>query len=115
MGWKGSRKLGSCPALTKRKSLYRKLRRATADVLICGMALYYFDSHDGEEFVTDEIGLEFPDLESVKVEVARGLADLARDILPGSVRRELAIVVRDAQSRHVLKTIIVFEMMILAG
>jgi NMD protein affecting ribosome stability and mRNA decay len=77
------------------------------------MALYYFDTYDGGEVVVDVDGLEFPNLETVKVEAARGLADLARDVLPGSVRRELAIVVRDEESRHVMKTVIIFEIQIL--
>ena len=77
------------------------------------MALYNFDHHDGTEVVIDDVGLEFPDFETVKVEAARGLADLARDVLPGSVRRELAIVVRDEQSRHVMKTFLIFEVQIL--
>jgi hypothetical protein len=51
------------------------------------MALYYFDMRDGDEFIDDDVGLDYPDLEAVKVEAARALADLARDVIPGSVRR----------------------------
>jgi DNA-binding phage protein len=77
------------------------------------MAFYYFDTFNGEELITDEIGLEFPDLEAVKVEAARGLADIARDVVPGHERLELYVAVRDHQSRPILKTIMVFEIVVL--
>ena len=62
------------------------------------MSLYYFDTYDGDEPVVDHDGLEFADLDTVKLEAVRGLADLARDLLPGSERRELAVLVRDDRS-----------------
>ena len=73
------------------------------------MPRYFFDSHDGAGNVIDDVGVEFSDLEAVKVETARGLADLARDVLPGSVRRELSIDVRDDQNQAVLRAVMVFE------
>ena len=73
------------------------------------MSLYYFDTYDGDEPVVDDEGLDFADLDTVKLEAVRGLADLARDLLPGSERRELAVIVRDDQSRHILKTVVIFE------
>jgi hypothetical protein len=77
------------------------------------MAHYYFDTFDGEELILDEEGLEFPDLAAVKVEAARGLADIAKDVIPGHERLELYIAVRDAQGRQILRTIMVFEIVIL--
>jgi hypothetical protein len=61
------------------------------------MQLYFFDTRDNDQFVKDDVGLEYPDLEAVKVEAARALAELARDVIPGSLKRELAVEVRDAQ------------------
>jgi hypothetical protein len=61
------------------------------------MQLYFFDTRDNDQFVEDDVGLEYPDLEAVKVEAARALAELARDVIPGSLKRELAVEVRDAQ------------------
>ena len=61
------------------------------------MPLYYFDSRDGENFIVDEDGLEFPDLETARDEATAALADFVKDVLPGSMRRELAIEVRDEQ------------------
>jgi hypothetical protein len=76
------------------------------------MPLYHFDSRDNDHFLEDEIGLEFPDLETVKVEAARALAELARDVLPGSLRRVLVIEVRDSDG-PVLKVMMAFEAIIL--
>jgi hypothetical protein len=59
------------------------------------MRRYFFDTRDNDTFVEDDQGLEYSDLEAVKVEAARSLAELARDVLPGSMRRELAVEVRD--------------------
>jgi hypothetical protein len=59
------------------------------------MPRYFFSSHDGDVFIGDDIGGEYPDLEAVKVEAAKALVELARDVIPGSVKRELSIEVRD--------------------
>jgi hypothetical protein len=74
--------------------------------------LYFFDTHDNDHFVEDDIGLDFPDLEAVKIETARALAELARDVLPGSLRRNLAVEVRD-EAGPVLKALMRFEATIL--
>jgi hypothetical protein len=79
------------------------------------MPRFYLDSHDGDIFIEDEEGLEFSDLEAVKVEAARALADLAREVIPGSERRKLWIEVRDEARRPVLKTVMIFEVQVLAG
>lgn len=77
-----------------------------------GVPLYFFDSRDNETFLEDDVGVEFPDLDAVKVEAARALAELAVDVLPGSLRRELAIEVRDERG-PVLKALMRFEAIIL--
>ena len=56
---------------------------------------YYFDFRDNDEFGPDEVGAEFPSLESGKIEAARALAELAKDVLPGSIVRALSIEVRN--------------------
>lgn len=56
--------------------------------------------------------MELSDLEAVKVQAARSLAELARDVLPGSIRRDLAVEVRD-ERQPVLKATLVFEAIIL--
>jgi hypothetical protein len=76
------------------------------------MTLYFFDTRDGDEFIDDDVGIDYPDLVTVKLEAARTLADLARDVIPGKVNRELAVEIRDAQG-PVLIVKITFEAIVL--
>ena len=55
------------------------------------MPRYYFDTRDDEKFIPDEVGIVFSGIEAARDEAARGLAEMARDVLPGKVRRELAV------------------------
>jgi hypothetical protein len=50
---------------------------------------------DNNSFLLDEVGLELPSLARVKVEASRALMEIAKDVLPGSEVRTLAIEVRD--------------------
>lgn len=76
------------------------------------MPLYFFDTRDNDIFMEDDVGLDFLDLETVKVEAAKALAELARDVLPGSLMRELAVEVQDEHG-PVLKALMRFEAIIL--
>lgn len=76
------------------------------------MALYFFDTRDNDEFVEDDEGHEFPDLEAVKIQTAKSLAELARDVCPGSLKRQLTIEVRDDEG-PVLVANMTFEAVIL--
>ena len=76
------------------------------------MPLYFFDTRDNDELIVDDEGLDYPSLEAVKIEAARSLAELARDVLPGSLKRVLTVEVRDALG-PVLKALMTFEAIIL--
>ena len=76
------------------------------------MPHYFFDTRDNDRFIEDDVGLDYFDLEAVKVEAARALADFAREVIPGSVRRELAIEVRDVRG-PVLAATMAFEAVVL--
>jgi hypothetical protein len=76
------------------------------------MALYFFDSRDNDLFIEDDIGLEVPDLEAVKIEAARALAQIAVDVIPKTLKRTLAIEVRDNDG-PVMITTLIFEAIIL--
>ena len=76
------------------------------------MRRFFFDTRDNDVFIRDEVGLRYPDLEAVKVDAARALAELARDVIPGSLRRSLAVEVRDADG-PVMEARMIFEAVIL--
>jgi len=50
----------------------------------------------------------------VKTEAALSLAELARDVLPGSIERILAVEVRNG-TRPILKDVLTFEAIVLAS
>lgn len=72
------------------------------------MARYYFDSRDNEKFIADELGVEIASFEEVKRTASAAMADFAKDVLPGSVVRILAIEVRDDLG-PVLRVLLRFE------
>jgi hypothetical protein len=60
-----------------------------------GMALYHFDTWNNGRLMREEIGVELDSFDRAKSEAARSLVDLARDILPDSTDRMLAVEVRE--------------------
>ena len=79
------------------------------------MPRYFFDTRDNEITIQDDVGMELDNLKAVQIEASRGVADLAKDLLPGSIRRTVAIEVRDAANDPVLKAVLVFEVYMLVG
>jgi uncharacterized protein DUF6894 len=59
------------------------------------MPRYYFDVRDNGSFNIDEIGHEFTSVNDARLEAARALGEIARDILPGLSVRSISIQVRD--------------------
>jgi hypothetical protein len=76
--------------------------------------LYFFDTRDNGTFIKDDVGIDCADLESVKREAALSLAELARDVLPGSIQRVLSVEVSDG-SQPVLRDVLTFEAVVLAS
>ena len=76
------------------------------------MAMYFFDTDDGISFSRDDLGVKLPDLETAKQQASLALAEIAVEAIPGTSRRELSIGVRDERGRPVLRTNIVFEMIV---
>jgi hypothetical protein len=77
------------------------------------LPLYYFDTRDGDDLIRDELGLELDGIEQARDEATRGMADLVKDALPGAVRRELSVQVRDDADRDLLRASLWFEIEIL--
>ena len=46
------------------------------------MPRYYFDTYDGDQFLRDEIGIEFDSLDAARSEAQRFLPEMAREALP---------------------------------
>lgn len=76
------------------------------------MPLYFFDTRDEDAFIEDDVGLELPNLEAAKTQASLSLAELARDVLPGSEKRTLVVEVRD-ERQPVLRVTMVFEALVL--
>lgn len=76
------------------------------------MPLYFFDTRDNQEFIEDDVGVEVPDLEAVKVLAAATLAEIAREVIPGKMKHELAVEVRDEHG-PLLKALMTFEAILL--
>ena len=76
------------------------------------MPLYFFDTRDNEQFIEDDEGVDYPDLEAVKVAAAKALAELARDVIPASLKRKLSVEVRDKLG-PVLVAVMTFEAVVL--
>lgn len=72
------------------------------------MPRYYFDTRDNDVFVPDHTGLEVSSFEQVKFMASEAMADLAKDVLPGSIVRQLAIEVRN-EGGPVLRVSLSFE------
>ena len=75
---------------------------------------YFFDTRDNGTFIQDDVGIDCTDMESVKKEAALSLAELARDVLPGSIKRVLSVEVHDAK-QAVLRDVLTFEAIVLAA
>ena len=65
------------------------------------MTRYYFDLHNGDGQTRDEQGMDLPSPQSTSKEVARILADVARDELATADRVIVAVKVRDQEGRIV--------------
>ena len=76
------------------------------------MPRYFFDTYDDDTVIEDDIGVECADLDEVKAVAAVSLAELARDVLPSSIKRHLSVKVHDGPN-PVLESHLIFEAIIL--
>jgi hypothetical protein len=79
------------------------------------MPHYFFDTRDGADLIRDEEGVELDSIEAAREEATRGLTDLAKDALPGALRRELAVEVRDRADQALLRAALWFEVAVLVA
>ncbi len=68
------------------------------------MPLYFFDTHDGDTYLQDDEGQDLDGIEEVRLQAQSGLADMARDVVPGhGPERTMADRVRDGTGKTVLR------------
>jgi hypothetical protein len=77
------------------------------------MPHYFFDTRDGVDLIRDEEGVDLDGIDAARDEATRGLTDLAKDALPGALRRELAVEVRDGGDHALLRAALWFEVAVL--
>lgn len=79
------------------------------------MPLYFFDTPTGDDFLPDEEGLVLSGIEAARDQATAGLATMARDAIPGAIRRELAVEVKDENRRPLLRAALWFEVAVLVS
>ena len=67
------------------------------------MPRYFFDTYDGNVFVTDDEGQELESLEAAKVVAQEELPLMARDELPDGDQRTFIVSVRDEAGQVVVR------------
>jgi hypothetical protein len=73
------------------------------------MPRYYFDSRDGDARVPDDTGVIFSSIEDARDQAAQALAEFAKDVLAGSIHRELATEIRNEAGEPLLRATLVFD------
>jgi len=73
------------------------------------MALYYFDTWDGDKVVSDNEGVECADDKAACGAAAKALLELARVVVNGTASCELSVEVSDAQKKPVCRATLQFE------
>jgi hypothetical protein len=65
---------------------------------------FFFDTHNGDQFIPDEAGQEMQCSEAAKAVAQTALADMARDALPDKDQRTFIVSVRDEAGQVVVRT-----------
>ncbi len=66
------------------------------------MPRFYFDVREGQLFVHDQDGLEFPSLDEAEQEAIEAAASIGKDRLPRSDTRGVTVEVRNERRQRVL-------------
>ncbi len=72
------------------------------------MPRYFFDTYDGDTYYQDDEGQDLDGIEEVRLQAQSGLADMARDVVPGDgPERTMVVAVRDQAGKIVLRAALV--------
>ncbi len=66
------------------------------------MPRFYFETREGGDFTPDDDGTEFPDLSAAEHEAVVAVAEMARDLLPKGLTRDITIEVHDEHRQRLL-------------
>ena len=78
------------------------------------MPRFYFDIRDGERFVPDEDGLEFPTVNKARDDASRTLGQMMKEAMPDGQHHDMAVEVRSDDKRPLPKVQITFDVEALA-
>jgi hypothetical protein len=73
------------------------------------MSRFYFDVRDGENFVSDKEGLEFPTAKEARDDASRALGQMIKEAMPDGQHHDMAVEVRGADKRPLFKVQITFD------
>ena len=73
------------------------------------MSRFYFDIRNGENFVSDEEGLEFPTVNEARDDASRALGQMIKEAMPDGMHHDMAVEVRGADKRPLFKVQITFD------
>jgi hypothetical protein len=79
------------------------------------MNRYFFDTRNCGTFIRDDEGLNCADLEEVRIQAAKSLAELALEVLPRTTDCLMGVDVRNERQEVVLITELTFKAQLLAA
>ena len=79
------------------------------------MNRYFFDTRNCGTFIRDDEGLNCADMEEVRVQAAKSLAELALEVLPRTTDCIMGVDVRNERQEVVLITELTFKAHLLAA
>ena len=66
------------------------------------MPRFYFDVREGQLFVEDQDGLEFPDIDTAEQEAIQAAASIGKERLPRGDTRDVTVEVRNERRQRVV-------------
>jgi hypothetical protein len=73
------------------------------------MTRYFFDTRDDALASSDEFGIAMQSLTEAQLEAARCIAEMAKDVVPSSVARDLEVTVRDETGKQLMRATLNFK------
>jgi hypothetical protein len=67
------------------------------------MPRFYFDIRDGDKVISDDAGLELPDIHAARKLAARAVGEMARDAAADVAPRTIAVEVKDGSRAPLLE------------